>query len=67
MPETEIVSKVAQIEARAQKAYDEEDQGWFDAAPLDHLTLLWGIACATMHLACDDEVYEALDKRGWFD
>jgi len=66
MPETEFVSKVSQIEARAQKAYDADDRQWFYTAPLDHLTMLWGIACAA-GAAYDDEVYDALDQRGWFD
>jgi hypothetical protein len=65
MAET-TVSKVSQIEARAQKAYDAEDRQWFYEAPLDHLTLLWGICCAT-GAAYDDEVYDALADRGWFD
>lgn len=60
------MSKVQTIEARAQAAYEREDQAWFDSAPLDHLAVLWGIACAT-GAAWDDEVYDALDKRGWFD
>lgn len=63
---TETVSKVAKIEARAGKAYDGGDFEWFNNAPLDHLAVLWGIACV-QDAAWDDEVYDALDRRGWFE
>jgi hypothetical protein len=64
----EPVSKVAGIEARADKAYEAEDEAWFFNAPLDHLAVLWGIACARdMGASWDDEVFEALDRHGWFD
>jgi hypothetical protein len=52
----------------AMAAYDREDQGWFDAAPTDVLAFLWGIACSDVSgAAWDDEVYDALATRGWFD
>jgi hypothetical protein len=64
----EQVSKVQAIEARAQAAYDQDDRKWFYDAPLDHLAVLWGIACANLSGASwDDEVFDALAERGWFD
>ena len=52
----------------ADAAYEREDQGWFYAQPLDTLTFLWGIACASVSGASwDDEVYDALAARNWFD
>lgn len=62
------MSKVTAIQQCADAAYERQDQEWFDTAPLDHLAVLWGIACATLAGASwDDEVYDALAKRGWFD
>jgi hypothetical protein len=62
------VSKAATIIASADAAYDREDQAWFDALPTESLTLLWGVACATLAGASwDDEVFDALAKRGWFE
>jgi hypothetical protein len=62
------VSKAATIIAGADAAYDREDQAWFDALPTESLTLLWGVACATLAGASwDDEVFDALAKRGWFE
>lgn len=60
------MSKVSDLQARANKAYDNEDQRWFDALPGTDLGVLWGLACSE-GVAYDDEVYEALDRRGWFD
>ena len=66
MPETP--SKVAAIRARADAAYEKDDRAWFYNAPLDHLAVLWGLACATMAGASwDDEVFDALAARGWFE
>jgi hypothetical protein len=65
---TVTVSKAATIIASADAAYDREDQAWFDALPTESLTLLWGVACANISGASwDDEVYDALAERGWFD
>lgn len=60
------MSKVSDLQARAAKAYDAEDQRWFDTLPEIDLGVLWGLACSE-GVAYDDEVYEALDRRGWFD
>lgn len=61
-------SKVQVIEEAADKAYDKEDQAWFDKQPLDVLGVLWGLVCASpMGRSWDDEVFDALDKRGWFE
>jgi hypothetical protein len=66
--EQETVSKVAAIETLAEAAYERQDQAWFDNAPLDYLAVLWGAACANLSGASwDDEVFDALAKRGWFD
>lgn len=65
MATTTAPSKVQQIEAAAQSAYDAGEGDWFRCAPLDHLTMLWGIACAT-GVAYDDELYDELARRGWF-
>jgi hypothetical protein len=64
----ETVSKVATITASADAAYDKDDREWFYNAPLDHLAVLWGIACANISGASwDDEVFDALAARGWFE
>lgn len=60
------MSKVQMLQQRAQQAYDAEDQAWFDALPETDLGVLWGIACAE-GAPYDDEVYDALEKRAWFD
>lgn len=60
------MSKVAALIAEADKAYEAEDQAWFEALPTENLTALWGIACVT-DVSWDDEVYDALAARGWFD
>jgi hypothetical protein len=65
-------SKVQVIEARAAKAYESDNpdrdkvQAWFNALPDVDLGVLWGIAC-TQGASWDDEVFEALDQRGWFE
>lgn len=61
-----MMSKVAALMAEAEKAYDAENQGWFDALPTEDLTALWGIACVT-DVSWDDEVFDAVAPRGWFD
>lgn len=54
-------------EARAEVAYDAQDQDWFNALPTADLVALWAIACDINRGACwDDEVYEALAARGHF-
>lgn len=61
-------SKVANLMTAADTAYDAENVAWFEALPTEDLTALWGIACANISGASwDDEVYDALDKRGWFE
>lgn len=66
--EVPSVSKVAQIQTLADAAYDRDDRQWFYNAPLDYLCVLWGIACANPFGASwDDEVFDALAERGWFE
>lgn len=51
----------------ADAAYDREDQAWFDALSTEDLTVLWAICCdISQGAAWDDEVYDALAKRGHF-
>jgi hypothetical protein len=63
---TETKGKLQQIQERAQTAYDAEDINWFRDQPLSHLAVLWGACCAE-GAAYDDEVYDALDERHWFE
>lgn len=60
------MSKVALLIAAAEKAYDAEDQAWFDALPAADLAALWGVACVS-EVGWDDEVFDALARHGWFD
>lgn len=63
-------SKVTDLQDRADVAYEAEDQAWFDALPDADLGVLWGLACAGpmgTGVSYDDEVFDALDKRGWFE
>lgn len=58
----------AAILTGAEEAYDRQDQAWFDAQSTEDLAMLWAIACDIERGgAWDDEVYEALAKRGHFD
>jgi len=65
-------SKVQTLQQRAQEAYDTDyaNQGdvqvWFNSLPDIDLGVLWGLACSE-GVAYDDEVFEALDRRGWFE
>lgn len=60
------MSKIAALMAEAEKAYDAETRAWFEELPTEDLTALWGIACVS-EVAWDDEVFDALDRRGWFE
>lgn len=60
------MSKVAQLMTEADKAYEAENVAWFEALATEDLTALWGVACVA-EVPWDDEVYDALDKRGWFE
>lgn len=60
------MSRVAGLMVDAAKAYDREDSDWFARQPTDALAALWGAACVSEY-AWDDEVYDELDRRGWFD
>lgn len=52
----------------AEAAYDREDQGWFNSQTTEALSFLWSIACdITLGASWDDEVYEALALRGFFE
>lgn len=57
------------LERDADAAYDREDQAWFNAQTTEALTALWEIACDIINrgAAWDDEVYEALAARGFFE
>lgn len=62
------MSKIAQLEAAADVAYDKEDLAWFAAQPTENLTALWALCCVDVAgRAWDDEVYDALAPRGWFE
>lgn len=64
----EPLPKSAALMADAGAAYDREDRAWFYALPTDRLAFLWGVACANpTGTAWDDEVYDALAERGWFE
>ena len=60
------MSKVARLIAEAEKAYDGEHPAWFESLPTEDLTALWGVACVA-EVGWDDEVYDALVKRDWFE
>lgn len=75
---TEPLPKMVALDLEARKAYDAEDQPWFDALPTEDLAALWGSICVLTDVATavprsvtmpayDDEVYEALAARGWFE
>lgn len=55
----------------ATDAYDRHDQAWFGNQPTTDLAALWdlvsGINTFTPAGPFDDEVYDALAARGWFD
>lgn len=56
------------LEARAERAYDEEDQSWFNALGNLDLLALWELCCDIETMpAYDDEVFDALAARGYFD
>ena len=59
-------SRMRDLMDQADIAYDNEDQGWFDRLDIEDLTALWGWACAPGGAQWDDEVFDALDKHGWF-
>ena len=54
--------------ADAERAYDRQDQDWFNALSTETLAAMWVLCCdiATMP-SWDDEVYEALYPRGFFE
>lgn len=56
------------LQAEADKAYDAEDQSWFDSQSTEDLAALWALCCNIETMpSYDDEVYDALAKRGYFD
>lgn len=62
-------SRAAVLMDQADKAYEAQDDAWFEAQSDADLGFLWGVVIAS-GLAMpgwDDEVFEALAKRGWFD
>lgn len=55
----------------ADAAYDRQDRAWFTALTTGDLETLWAQVSGPNFLAAtagpwDDEVYDALDARGWF-
>lgn len=51
----------------ADAAYDGQDQAWFDALSTEVLVAMWELCCDIERCpSWDDEVYEALYKRGHF-
>lgn len=56
------------ITTRAAVAYDAEDQSWFNALGNLELLALWELCCDIETMpAYDDEVFDALAARGYFD
>ena len=66
-PEAPTRSYADHVLDAAQAAYDRQDPQWFCRLPTEHLTFLWGVACSASGLECDDEVYDALAERGFFE
>lgn len=62
-----MASKITTLQDEADKAYFAQDKGWFESLPTEDLTALWGVACSTEGGSWDDEVFDALDRRGWFE
>lgn len=56
------------IEQRADEAYAAEDRDWFYAQSTADLATLWALCCDIERMpAYDDEVYDALAARHFFD
>lgn len=51
----------------ADKAYDRNDQAWFDLLSTESLVELWTIACSPEGAAWDDEVYDALARHDYWE
>jgi hypothetical protein len=54
--------------AEVEDAYDREHQAWFDGLSTEILTAMWELCCDWVSCpSWDDEVFDALAKRGHFD
>src|SRR3982750_827185 len=58
----------ASVLADAERAYDRQDQEWFNALSTETLAAMWALCTDIGTLpSWDDEVYEALYPRGYFE
>ena len=56
------------VMAEADAAYEREDREWFNALPTETLAAMWARCCDIESMpSWDDEVYDALHPRGYFD
>ena len=62
---------MSSLNERADAAYERQDREWFYALPTEDLEALWaqvsGPNLFTPAGPWDDEVYDALAERGWFE
>lgn len=60
-------SATTTLTARADAAYDAEDRDWFYAQSTEDLVALWALCCDIETMpSYDDEVYDALASRNYF-
>lgn len=58
---------LAKLRHDADEAYDYRDDEWFENRSDLELLLLWAHCTANVDINWDDEVYDALEARGFFD
>lgn len=68
---TDYDTKTKTLNDGAEAAYDREDRAWFTALTTEDLETLWaqvsGPNLFTPAGPWDDEVFDALAERGWFE